>query len=225
MDTTYRAAKRAEISARRAANDSFLATTARDEIAFGRSELAVSAFYGMRTAYSRFFDAAIEPSVDGHSPYDFGQTERLNHVLRNDHDCAAALARSSVRLHAATKRARTADKHGLAADALMPAVVDAIYSSGVARDSGVRNTRDICDYLAGRVVVDGDLPLPVPTVDLSLVIRDLPDRQRSVAKRLMAGDSAADIARADGVNRSSVCRSMDKIRRALLAADPSLCPA
>jgi hypothetical protein len=225
MDTTYRAAKRAEISARRAANDSFLATTARDEIAFGRSELAVSAFYGMRTAYSRFFNAAIEPSVDGHSPYDFGQTERLNHVLRDRLDVPGGMLRASVRQHASTKRARACEKRPVAPDGMNAVVADAVYSSPVACDSGVRNTRDICDYLAGRVVVDGDLPLPVPTVDLSLVIRDLPDRQRSVAKRLMAGDSAADIARADGVDPTAIRNLTRKIRRALLAADPSLCAA
>lgn len=222
MNSAYRAAKRAEIAARRADNASYLAQTARDEIAYGRSELAVSAFYGMQTEHT-FFDAVNEPCTDGHSPCDFGQTQRLRSLRRVNDVCDRGIARYRARRHASNKRARAAEKHTATPDALKNAAVrDAIYSDGVPRDTGVRNVRNICDFAAGRVVVDGDLPLPVPTVDLSLVIRDLPDRQHAVAERLMAGDTAADIARATGRDRSTIRESIASIRVKLLDADPSL---
>lgn len=208
-----------------AANDDYLAATARAELAYGRSELAVSAFYGMQTEHT-VFDRTTEPTIDGHSPCDFAQTERVNHWRRDRADVPAAMARASVRQHAATKRARACEKRTITPDALNNAAVrDAIYSTDLPRDTGVRNVRDIRDSAAGRVIVSGNLPSPAPTVDLSLVIRDLPDRQRSVAERLMAGDTAADIARADGVDPTAIRNLIRKIRRALLAADPSLCAA
>lgn len=210
-----------------ALDDYFLTATAADELCCGRSQLALSAFYGMQTASTAFDrDGRLEPVVNANGPCDFAQTERLNHLKRNRGDVPAAMARASVRRHASTSRARACEKQTVTPDGCsLPAFADAVFSSGVARDTGVRNTRDIRDCAAGRVIVNGDLPLPAPTVDLSLVVRDLPDRQRAVAERLMAGNSAADIARADGVSRAAITLLCNKIRAALLTADPSLAAA
>ena len=202
-------------------DDFFLTATAAAEIRTGQSQLATSAFYGMRAA-SMVFDKHLEPATAGVSPCDIAQTERFNRLRRGLGDVDAGFARGSAKQRGATLRGRAGGKSTVNIDALPSFAVDPLNDAAATRDSGVRNVRDLRDYLAGRVVVDGNLPLPAPTVDLSLIIRDLPDRQRDVAERLMAGDTAADIARDRGVDPTAIRNLTRKIRAALLAADPTV---
>lgn len=215
-DDLYNAAHAAAGQLTDLAYDAFIESTARLELNNGRSVLASHAFNKSHFARTgTLYSKNYEPSDGGMSPCDLAQNTRLDFLTTPRKNAGPGAVMKTLEFDVINNITKNKRRTAIYNTAVVP-------NSDAARDSGIRNTRNILDYPAGREIFAGDLPLPVPPIDLNLVIADLPDKQRSVVERLSAGDTAAEIARDDNTSRAAVTNMTKKIRTKLLAADPSL---